>query len=186
MNTIPLYKFKSLNPINFVLDIIFNKRLYCSDWKSLNDPMEGLFRYRPNNPNNEDPEQNNRRLESIESVKNINKICALSKEATSPLLWAHYADSFKGIAIEVQVFESDIEHVTYEEEPPLIEPWSYEKEARIITNQTYYYPHKISRIIMGPKTPDEEKKMLESVCNSKNISVTRAEINDHIIRIPSN
>ncbi|MGD9874527.1 MAG: hypothetical protein AB7T27_09695 [Kiritimatiellia bacterium] len=39
------YKFKSAAQIPHALDIILNNRLYCADWSSLNDPMEGVFSY---------------------------------------------------------------------------------------------------------------------------------------------
>jgi hypothetical protein len=43
------YKFKSPEPLLHVLDIIFNMRLYCSDWSKLKDPMEGWFDFIPSN-----------------------------------------------------------------------------------------------------------------------------------------
>jgi hypothetical protein len=39
------YKFRSAAQIAFAFDIIINRRLFCSDWRNLNDPIEGMFFY---------------------------------------------------------------------------------------------------------------------------------------------
>lgn len=39
-----LYKFRSLDNIEFTFDILLNERLYCANYKDLNDPFEGIFR----------------------------------------------------------------------------------------------------------------------------------------------
>lgn len=39
------YKFRSAHNIEFALDRNLNRRLFCADWKNLNDPMEGMFAY---------------------------------------------------------------------------------------------------------------------------------------------
>ena len=38
-----LYKYRSLENLEHVLDIILNQRLYCSTYPELNVPFEGLF-----------------------------------------------------------------------------------------------------------------------------------------------
>ena len=92
-----LYKYKSLSNFEFVADILLNKRLFASDFNNLNDPMEGDF---------------NRDYTSSEYSKIITdemrkiKICSLSSNMNNPILWAHYADGFKGICIEVEIDES--------------------------------------------------------------------------------
>jgi hypothetical protein len=44
------YKFRSPSQLDYALDIIFEKRLHCSDWEELNDPMEGIFKYSYRSP----------------------------------------------------------------------------------------------------------------------------------------
>ena len=41
-----LYKYKSLDNLMWILDIILNKRLYAAKYTELNDPMEGIFKHR--------------------------------------------------------------------------------------------------------------------------------------------
>ena len=39
-----LYKYRSLRQnLDFVLDILLNGRLYCAEYQTLNDPLEGFF-----------------------------------------------------------------------------------------------------------------------------------------------
>jgi len=38
-----LYKYRSLEQFEYVLDILLNERLYCSYYKDLNDPLEGIY-----------------------------------------------------------------------------------------------------------------------------------------------
>ena len=45
------YKFRAASQFAFALDIIFNRRLYCADWRTLNDPMEGRFVCTDRGPN---------------------------------------------------------------------------------------------------------------------------------------
>ena len=51
------YKFRAASQFAFALDIIFNRRLYCADWRTLNDPMEGRFVCTDRGPNERDLEE---------------------------------------------------------------------------------------------------------------------------------
>lgn len=153
-----LYKYKSLANFEFVADILLNKRLFASEFNNLNDPMEGDF-----NRNYASPEY----LKSItEEISKI-KICSLSSNMSNPILWAHYADGFKGICIEVEIDESILTpyEITYSEFNPIpsegyrglqgkdeettphdwaiaslrkkYEAWRYEDEYRIFSDSEY-------------------------------------------------
>ena len=39
-----LYKYRSLDNMDYVFDILSNGLVYCSSYKDLNDPFEGQFR----------------------------------------------------------------------------------------------------------------------------------------------
>ena len=43
-----LYKYRSLEPWEYQLDIFINKRLHAAPFQDLNDPMEGMFTYSDN------------------------------------------------------------------------------------------------------------------------------------------
>lgn len=153
-----LYKYKSLANFEFVADILLNKRLFAADFKNLNDPMEGDL---------------NRDYTSSEYYKIITdemskiKMCSLSSDMNNPILWAHYADGFKGICIEVEIDESILTpyEITYSEFNPIpsegyrgfqgkdeemtphdwamtalrgkYEAWTYENEYRLFSDSKY-------------------------------------------------
>lgn len=96
------FKFRSASQVAFALDIIINKRLFCADWKTLNDPLEGMFAY---NYLSRDEEDVREQVMQIVEQKQGLKVCSLSKTFDSHLLWAHYAGGFDGMAIEMELPE---------------------------------------------------------------------------------
>jgi hypothetical protein len=98
------YKFRSSASFDFAMDIIFNRRLYCADWTSLNDPMEGAFVYTYRSPDETDRK---RLVADVIEHKRRLRVCSLSLSFESHLLWAHYANGFDGIAIEVELAKHD-------------------------------------------------------------------------------
>ncbi len=155
-----LYKFKSLKEFEYVADIIMNNRLYSADFKNLNDPMEGVF-YSSTKKKNI--------VMNITESRQKQRVCSLSRKYNNPLLWAHYADSFRGVCIEIEVDESivTLHDINYTHEAPTViydrddkfmgellpdpeewavrsltrkfEEWSYEKEIRILNNSSSSY-----------------------------------------------
>ncbi|RXJ94815.1 hypothetical protein CRV00_05645 [Malaciobacter molluscorum] len=95
-----LYKFKSLANFEFVADILVNKRLYAANFTELNDPMEGIFT----------PDDKEEFINAVKDEKLKLRVCSMAQNISNPLLWAHYADSFKGVCIEVEVDESLVEY----------------------------------------------------------------------------
>jgi hypothetical protein len=71
------YKFRSSSQIAFALDIVFNKRLHCSDWATLNDPNEGRFLHPAFSP---EQAAHALRLRQITHGKKAYRICSLSLE----------------------------------------------------------------------------------------------------------
>ncbi|KFG67128.1 DUF2971 domain-containing protein [Microvirga sp. BSC39] len=173
-----LYKYKSLANLWHVLDLVLNQRLYCAHWSTLNDPLEGRYEiFLGNKPS---------KLESImvsriEQARNGFRIASLSAAATNFLLWSHYADGHKGVAIEVDIPEDhpELTKVTYSPFSSIFsekaqtqedmrhlfngkgEEWAYEEEYRIITDRQYFdLPSKPSRLLLGPMVPDEQAALL--------------------------
>ena len=169
-----LYKYKSLHNFGHVAEIICENRFYAAQYYELNDPMEGLFYY-----------EEGTKKEYIDEIKEGKKrlrICSFSKDPRNPLLWAHYANGFKGICIEVEIDKQspaldifDIAKVEYSavrihftnkatrirrELPRIIlrqkaKEWSDEKEVRLLSNSEYIqHGIKIKAILLGLRTPD--------------------------------
>lgn len=133
--------------------------------------MEGLFEY---------PESTKKEyIDAIVEGKKKLRICAFSKDRKNILLWAHYADGFKGVCIEVDLKERklvDYETVAVEysshrvsfsnnarrlvdEMPRIIlskksSVWKYEKEVRTLSRDEYIHDGvSIKSVLLGIRTP---------------------------------
>lgn len=164
-----LYKFRSLDPFDRTADILCNNRLHAAPFYDLNDPMEGLF--------DSDPETKREYLEQVREGKQRLRITALSKNFSNLLLWAHYADGFKGICIELDVQESpafqvqevvyspfsvifgnsdhhQIDHVVRSILRTKNEVWEYEEEMRILSERQFIDTGiKVKKVLLGVRTP---------------------------------
>ena len=141
-----LYKFRALaNCDNFVRakNILSKKAFWFSPLWDQNDSMEAIY-----NPNLIPLEQE----QKIFAEKRKTRICSFSsaKGLYHPLMWAHYACGFKGIAFEVETTKNvKVHEVIYRDNPTLISSgatpddtvlaiitskssiWEYESELRI-------------------------------------------------------
>jgi hypothetical protein len=103
---ITLFKYKSTNNISYLSELICGQKLNCSLLDDLNDPWEGRFIY--NYPKDEKANgiTETKIITETKSIYDfINekrmRISALSSDYKSRLMWSYYADSFKGICIEI-------------------------------------------------------------------------------------
>ena len=175
------YKYKSLNGENwkYLLDIILNNRLYCAKYHELNDPMEGVFYL----------DKNARDIEHLERLiagKESYTICSLSEIDNEPLMWGHYADGNRGVAIGVSIsHESNVSSVIYRknkiQDLSLVKAidllryknpdWSYEKEVRVFCKNTRYVKVEISEIIFGCRIDSEIEKLIIKLIKSINPNI---------------
>ncbi len=188
---ISLYRYRSLQNFQFVADILVNNRFHTALYTELNDPMEGLFQYTLDIPK--------RFIDNIKENKRKLRLCSFSKTYRNLLLWAHYADGFRGICIEIKVGNSDsfeIKKVNYSRSGVLFSTqnkleineapkkilshkhivWKYEQEARLLTTHPYIESgFSISAILLGIRTPEEMKTAIRSLLPD-NIPVYETEI----------
>jgi hypothetical protein len=192
------YKFRSATQIEYVLDILFNNRLFCADWSRLNDPMEGFFGY---SYSSTDEVDYSKRLDEITDHKRHIKVCSLSGTFDSHLLWAHYADGFSSVAIEIELPDKcpKVRNVTYggvfttisiaDERLPKetarrilsskYAAWSYEKEVRILNDSEWYGLVKpVRRIIVGHRMTPSLFEGLRIICDRREITINRTGIGD--------
>lgn len=192
------YKFRSASQIAFALDIIINRRLFCSDWKMLNDPMEGMFFYSHQSSDGNDYKKEIQQI--IEEKKRL-KICSLSATYDSHLLWAHYAGGFDGCAIEVEIpdthqsvkkidYRGVFAHVsmpnrcTPEELANQVlsskyKEWNYEQEVRILQSEEWFQlDGPVKRVIAGHRMPPALFESMNIICNSMRIKFCRTGIGD--------
>ena len=140
--------------------------------------MEGYFDYSPN--------LDKVTKERLKSARKSTRICSFSRRNNIGLLWAHYADEYKGCCIKLKV-KSDVWvrlEVDYTETKlrpnesvsniDLFKyksaPWSYEEEVRYVNYPktksgecSKYLTIGIAAIYMGYKMDNKEFQMWEKV-----------------------
>lgn len=172
-----LYKYRSIDDLWLTLDIIYNKRLWCAKWDTLNDPLEGRYEIFFSNVG-----ENFRKI--VENKRDSYRICSFSKSLNNFLLWSHYSSGHKGIAIEIDIPDNlpDLCKVNYQPFSPIFteigqsnndlrylfetktREWEYEEEYRIISKEKYYcFDNPIRRIYVGPKVNIERFNILRSI-----------------------
>jgi len=168
-----LYKFRSVSgkAFRFTQDIFVNRRLYVPTAKVLNDPNEGVATIDIKNQYWAWGNQ----LEERNRQNNI-RLCAMTQEYRSPVVWAHYADEYRGICLELDTDEIDtsdgiLKPVTYSNVVPVIghntgadvreaflnktKEWAYEKEWRYISTDASPFlsltENTIRRVLLGAR-----------------------------------
>lgn len=201
------YKFRGADQIPFALDILLKRRLYCADWSRMNDPMEGRFSYSITSCNPYDNRGVQREdhyhdlADEIVDEKKKCRICSLTLNADSRLLWAHYASGFTGLALELELPDDspNIRPVTYPErcadvdldnyQSPLeevkkilttkLKDWEYEQEIRILQKEQWFeLPRPVTRVICGSRMNHAMFEALQMVCAAKEIPISRMHIDD--------
>lgn len=86
------------DPIRFEreLDAIERGQIWCSTFDRMNDPMEGFYRADAQTRRKVDY---SRFVDSVRSEKLGLGIASLSETWDNELMWAHYADGFRGICV---------------------------------------------------------------------------------------
>jgi len=191
-----LFKFRNPDQLNFLFDIIYSKRVYCADWRAVNDPMEGLFSYTFSGP---ERERHRSKLDEIVREKERYRICSFSQTISEPLLWAHYAGGFKGFAVEIQIQNPSIhfKEVTYSDKPLIVDGdlvidqdmakealtrkrqfWHYEDEIRLLHRGTYFdLPvGSVKRIHGGIAVEDAIEKAVADCAMKLNLDYSRTTI----------
>lgn len=191
------YKFRSSSQFKFALDIIIKRRLFCSTWTNLNDPMEGIYFY-----NKSDQDTYAQTIaKKISQKKSRYRICSLSDNFQSHVLWSHYAGGFDGVAIEVELPEQnpDIKKITYRKSSTFLnfdqkineekaarkilfskhQDWRYEKEIRILNHTDYYnLGRPVRRVIAGHRMCDSHLDKMYCVCRCEGIDFRIVRIGD--------
>lgn len=204
-----LYKFRSLENLEFVLDIIVNERLYCARYKDLNDPFEGQLLHATENIispgilGTSVSSTSTKRLITADDLSPVfepKRVCSLSRTANDVRMWSLYADSHKGVAIEIDL---DIDHdpsvvaalraVTYTKtlserggiigiygEDNLLtiktDHWRYEDEYRLLWHQPFFtITCCVKRLVFGPRADQSRIDLLRKMV-PKHIEFVQAKL----------
>jgi hypothetical protein len=136
-SSMKLYRFRKLTTceeLHRIVEIIDTGEFWCAKFSEMNDPMEGIYYAADDN-----------KIGEVYNEKNKRKICSFSGEKGfgNPAMWGYYAGGFRGIAIEIEVNESDVKCVNYVLETPStsnidtilttkLKAWECENEYRFI------------------------------------------------------
>ena len=122
-----LFKFRSLERTEHVLDIVFKERLHCAPYDQLNDPFEGVFLSviqsggLGTHPLGSGPLGAMGETTIAASISQLqsdvdSRVCSLSETMNDVRLWSHYANGHRGIAIEIELEDvAPLHQVSYRE-----------------------------------------------------------------------
>ncbi len=178
------YKFRSLQNFKRFLDILIDKRLYAATYKELNDPMEGVYMASSGLTRSE--------RDKISKDKQQIRICSLSKNYNSSLMWTHYADEHRGCCIKIRV--KNAKEVLYSDELETIceiktaeevlihksVMWQPEWEYRVLSKNSKFIPVEVEEVIFGIRVGDSDlaryRKIIYGIDDK--IKVSRIERNE--------
>jgi hypothetical protein len=175
-----LYKYRALEPFEYIVDIMLNERFYAAHFSELNDPMEGLFHA---------PEISEHLQHEIRTGQEKWRVCSFSQDCNHPVLWAHHANGFKGICIEVEIrYEGGRfwHPVHYDEFRQIVDAqnfdlsrlcpyflltqktkeWEYEGEMRAITPDEFLCFGdwiRMTRVLLGVRTRPQMQKLIRQI-----------------------
>ncbi len=190
------FKFRSLRTFSFVADILVSQRLYCCKSEVLNDVREADYR--------EGYWQGGREwdlfVQEVHAELSTLRICSLTATINNHLLWAHYADGYTGVAIEVDVNEQSITPVRYDDEPAALvtfwqcrgtrkrraiaaarailsrkyHEWKHEEELRLFSKSDYaLLSDAPRRVIVGCRTQPSMVQELLVLFQERDIRLER-------------
>jgi len=177
-----LYKYRGIKELRYFVDIVLNQRLYAAPYFDLNDPMEGHYLY-----NKGELDSDVRNL--IKGQKQKLRICSLSRVNDNELMWAHYSEGHRGVAIGVEINESkqDVQPVVYDGIPQVgrlnihkstakdilshkLEVWAYEEEVRAFTDGKQHVDVAVKEVLLGRSMSTQDigfiKKLVSSIDSS--------------------
>ena len=199
-----IYKYKSIESaidLCRILDLAYNNRIYIPSYTELNDPLEGqvtdicVLGYAGIGMSRAADEED----VVVSSEKEKYKILSLSSNPCSPLLWANYANDYKGICLCFSTNKSfhsikKVKYLSSTKECSAYTPnkiacavkksftkkkidWQYENEWRIIkkTSKRYikFKNQELVGIILGHKINEEIKDLLCKIFPDKIIMKTK-------------
>jgi hypothetical protein len=187
-----LYKYRGLDPWEFLLDILVNQRLYAAPYQSLNDPMEGAFTYSHDNVS---PSF----IEQMINHKGQLGICSLSRSHNNTVMWSYYAAAHKGVVIGVSIEKTgqnivEINDVSYVAENVFtgfygsdvhsearkilskkLTAWRHEAEVRVFSNSNFV-PVTLVSVHLGYHMPESQKTLLRQLIKCINPAVKIEEM----------
>lgn len=184
-----LYKYRSLDNFKNFVDIIMKNRLYAAKYKDLNDPMEGQYYYQRG-------ELSKGVRDKLLQEKGELRICSLSRVNNNELMWSHYTNGQRGVAIGVEIDRNQysvrpiqydgiasIRQQDFSEQTAMeilshkLEVWNYEEEERAFIRDKHFIDVNVRTIITGRAMSTQDFGFVRELVNhiNPNIEIIRAE-----------
>ncbi|HEX8307959.1 MAG TPA: DUF2971 domain-containing protein [Allosphingosinicella sp.] len=216
-----LYRYRSLgsttigdearvNPklLDRELDAIENRYIYCPIFTRMNDPMEGFYRASTRLARRPDYED---LVESIRRQKVRLGIASLCESWSNELMWAHYADSFRGICISysfTRLLEGlpescALSRIAYGDKPyHLITAdlerderprsilstkslrWSYEREWRLFAERSgrvRYDNAAVSSVYLGARMAEPDRAVIRNRLHAIGVPVRETHVDGYAV-----
>ncbi len=124
-----LYKFKPVEQLGFLLDILSNEQIYAAHYGDLNDPFEGqlisvrkyipelMYPFVGGDPRGKTRTRRIREVaEGLVGEATVKRVCSLSATCSDVRMWSLYASGHQGVAFELD-FEGfdNLHEVRYSE-----------------------------------------------------------------------
>jgi hypothetical protein len=196
-----VYKFLSCK---YGLRALREQRLKISEIRSLNDPFELIA------IDLSDPKLRQAVIKTRDEIGTDRGILCFSKHWHNPVLWAHYADSHKGLCLGFDVPDDGPQAIDYVENPLKLtrlnyevankmlftkyEHWRYEEELRMWAtleekSGSYYFMDfgeklRLSEIILGAGCPVSQRKITQTLgSHLQGITILKARLAYNAFRI---
>lgn len=173
-----LYKYRTLQNFKNFVDIVVNSRMYAAPYFDLNDPMEGHYLYSASGG------LDFGMRDLLKGEKEKIRILSLSRRSDIELMWAHYADGNKGVAIGVEVHQGKhVSRPVIYEGPMVVDPsnlhttaaidvlsrklpaWIYEEEERVFVTHGQYVDVSVKEVILGNRMSNQDKRLIKNLVN---------------------
>lgn len=198
---LPLHLHKYRDGSDRSVDALDRGVLYFASYDSMNDPMEGF-----SEQSRAAIEKFGERDPEIAKRKAAFGICCLSEDKAVDLMWAHYAASFSGFCLSLNLTElknaltgtAEAIKVAYVREYPVIfskdlsdldaaarktlsykkDSWAYEKEWRLIAPKPgpVSIDEALSGIHVGPRASKDLVARLSAIATKKKIEIRRMTV----------
>ena len=205
-----LYRYRSLANFERELETLQQNYIYCGDYSKLNDPMEGIFDLGSTLAETQASRSVKQAISALTADVGIGSFC---EAHDNELMWAHYADQFKGICIAynfrqlLSELPDDVyfTRMNYAERMPIVgvsrqDPevlalrvlsyknyrWVYEREWRMFgpKGPIYYKTAKsLRRVYLGHRVPAAVRKKLETKLRALEVPVTAMSLDGYSIRL---
>jgi hypothetical protein len=203
-----LYRYRSLKKCEREVEALQQGYIFCAAYDTLNDPMEGVFH--SSKVFRESDNYRDARRAIIDNKTQIG-MSSFSEVHDHELMWAHYADHYRGICISYSFtrlladLSDDVSFVRmyYNEMVPLLrhsreEPenvakmvlsyknyrWLYEREWRMFAplgKAKYDDNSCVTRVLLGSRIASDKRKTIIRTMESLGIATSEMKIEKYSI-----